>query len=374
MIEIVEVKKKKQMKQFVKFPIKLYKGSKCYVPSFNGDEMEFTNPKKNHAAEGCDIKCFLAYKDGVLAGRIAGVIVYKSNILHDQKCVRFSRFDFVDDVEVAKELLKAVEDFGREKGMTMMHGPWGLNDTDKEGMLTFGFDKISTFATYYNFEYYPKTLEKLGFEKESEWVEYGFDFSKFDERYEKIANAVLKKFDVEEIADKMSLKKIVKLYGDSFFDCYNMAYKDLDNFIEIKGNTRKNVLSLFATALNKKYVSIIVERKSRKVVAFVIAMPALGKIVQKHKGSLLRSLFPLYFEIRKPKNLEFALIGVDPKYRMTGVNAISIMRIWKNMLKHKIKSVVSNPMLTTNIKVLSLLDGIPHELIKRRQTFKKDIL
>ena len=153
MIEVIEVKTKKQWKEFATFPIKLYKDSKYYVPAFVTDDMYMANEKKNFSAKNCIVKAFLAYKDGILAGRIAGIIVNESNEKFNQKNVRFSRFDFIDDKNVAEALIKAVESFGKEYGMEVIHGPWGFNDADREGMLTFGFDKKATYATNYNFDY-----------------------------------------------------------------------------------------------------------------------------------------------------------------------------------------------------------------------------
>ena len=144
MVNVFEARTKRQMRCFACFPLELYKNNPYYVPSFKRDDFNMKNPKKNFSAEGCLVKCFLAEKDGKIVGRVAGIIVVKSNEKYKAKCVRFSRLDFVNDVEVAGALLKAVEDFGRQNGMDTVHGPWGFNDTDREGLLTDGFDKVST--------------------------------------------------------------------------------------------------------------------------------------------------------------------------------------------------------------------------------------
>ncbi len=373
MIEVRPVKTKKEMNQFVKFPLKLYKDTQYYVPCFNGDEKAIKNPNKNHAAAGCETECFLAYKDGQIVGRVAGIIVHASNEVRNEKCIRFSRFDFVDDIEVARVLLNTVEQMGKQHGMTKIHGPWGFNDTDREGMLTMGFDRLSTFATNYNFEYYPKIMNQLKLEKESEWVELEFDFKNINTKYLEIAKYAEKKNNLVDIADKMSVKKIVKNYGDKFFECYNQTYKDLDNFIEINGDAKKNVLSLFATALNRKFISVIVDQDTDKVVGFGVAMPSLGRVIKKHNGSMIRSALGLLKTIARPKELELAIIGVAPDYRKAGISAVVISRIWQNIIKYNIKSVVSNPMLTTNGAVLNLWKFIPNQIIKRRQTYIRDI-
>ena len=169
MIEIVEAKTKKQMLDFVKFPLKLYRKNKNYVPSLTQDEINITNPKKNLSLGTSEVKCFLAYKDGKLAGRICGIICHHSNEKNNEKAIRFSRIDMINDIEVTKALLKAVEDYGREKGLEFIQGPWGFDDADREGMLTHGFDEFSSYATAYSFPYHHEHLEKIcGYEKESE--------------------------------------------------------------------------------------------------------------------------------------------------------------------------------------------------------------
>lgn len=374
MIEIVEAKTRSQMKKFAKFPLKLYKGNPYFVPSFTHDEINVKNTKVNFAAVGCDVRCFLAYKDGKLAGRIAGIIVNASNEKFGEKRIRFSRFDFIDDKEVAAALLNAVALYGKEKGMTEMHGPWGFNDTDREGMLTLGYDMISTYATNYNYEYYPRIMEELGYEKESEWVELKFDLSAYDERYEKLSELVARRSGLKELAGVMSIKQIVKKYGDKFFDCYNAAYKDLDCYIEIKGDAKKNVLKQFASVINEDYFSVIVDEKTDKVVAFGVAIPSIGHVINKHKGATLLSVPGLLKAIKHPVALELTLIGVTPEYRNTGVTAMIMERMWKNIKKNGITEVVGNPMLTTNVRVLAQWKSVPHEIIKRRQTYITEIV
>ncbi len=371
MIHVVEAISAAQMKKFALFPIKLYKKNPYYVPSFTSDEKNIKNEKVNFAAKGCDVKCFLAYRDGKIVGRIAAIIVREANEKYGEKKVRFSRFDFIDDEEVAAALLNAVIGYGKECGMDTVHGPWGFNDTDREGMLTSGFDQISTFATNYNYEYYPEIMKKLGYEKESEWVEYRFEIKNYDERYSKIGEAVAKRSCFKEIAGTMPLKRLIRDYGDKFFDCYNAAYGNLDSYIEIKGDAKKSVLKTFASVINDKYLSFIIDEKTDKVAAFGVAIPALGYIINKHKGSALKSLIGIIKEIKKPHALELCLVGVAPEYRMSGINAMIIDRIWRNVLKYGITDIVSNPMLTTNVNILAQWKNIPHEIVKRRQTFIK---
>lgn len=373
MVKIVEAVTSAQMRAFARYPLELYKDCDHYVPCFTSDEKNIKNPKKNYAAEGCEVKCFLAEKNGKIVGRIAGVIVAESNRKFGEKKIRFSRFDFNGDEDVAEALLNKVAEFGKERGMTVIHGPWGFNDTDREGMLTSGFDRPATYATNYNYEYYADVVRKLGFKKESEWVEFAIYPGTLDPKIYKAADFVQKRYGFVELNDKYPIKRIIREYGDLFFDCYNEAYKDLDCYVELKGKVKQNVIAQFATVINQDYFSCILDPKTGKIAAFGVVIPAIGKIIKKHNGNLLASAIPLLKAIKKPDALELTLIGVAPEYRNSGVNAMIITRIHRNIMKNGIKNVVCNPMLTTNAGILTQWKWVEHEEIKRRATFEKEI-
>lgn len=373
MVKIVEAVTSAQMRAFARYPLELYKDCDYYVPCFTSDEKNIKNPKKNYAAEGCEVKCYLAEKNGRIVGRIAGVIVAESNRKFGEKKIRFSRFDFNGDEDVAEALLSKVAEFGKKRGMTVIHGPWGFNDTDREGMLTSGFDRPATYATNYNYEYYADVVRKLGFKKESEWVEFAIYPGTLDPKIYKAADFVQKRYGFVELNDKYPIKRIIREYGDLFFDCYNEAYKDLDCYVELKGKVKQNVIAQFATVINQDYFSCILDPKTGKIAAFGVVIPAIGKIIKKHNGNLLASAIPLLKAKKKPDALELTLIGVAPEYRNSGVNAMIITRIHRNIMKNGIKNVVCNPMLTTNAGILTQWKWVEHEEIKRRATFEKEI-
>lgn len=373
MVKIVEAVTSAQMRAFARYPLELYKDCDYYVPCFTSDEKNIKNPKKNYAAEGCEVKCYLAEKNGRIVGRIAGVIVAESNRKFGEKKIRFSRFDFNGDEDVAEALLSKVVEFGKERGMTVIHGPWGFNDTDREGMLTSGFDRPATYATNYNYEYYADVVRKLGFKKESEWVEFAIYPGTLDPKIYKAADFVQKRYGFVELNDKYPIKRIIREYGDLFLDCYNEAYKDLDCYVELKGKVKQNVIAQFATVINQDYFSCILDPKTGKIAAFGVVIPAIGKIIKKHNGNLLASAIPLLKAKKKPDALELTLIGVAPEYRNSGVNAMIITRIHRNIMKNGIKNVVCNPMLTTNAGILTQWKWVEHEEIKRRATFEKEI-
>lgn len=374
MIEIKEVKSRKDLKKFAAYPVKLYKNCPYYVPSLRSDELNTFNPKKNFSLKGNECKGFLCYKDGKLAGRIAGLINRKDNELTGKKYIRFSRLDCIDDKEVFDALFSAVENFGKEYGMDTIHGPWGFNDTDREGLLTEGFDKRSTYATNYYYPYFSKRIEEMGFEDESKWIEREFTIPDTPyERVTSICERLKKKLNVKEAFEEGSVKYVVKKYGKEYFETMNDAYGALDGYVPIVGDAQKNVLKQFATIINPRYASILVDENG-KVAAFGIVLPSIAEPLIKHGGKL----FPTGFigvlkAIKKPKELEMALIGVKSEYKNTGINSIVMTRIMNNVIQDGIKHIESNPMLVTNYNIQSQWKFAENEIIKRRQTYVKKI-
>ena len=173
MIEIKQLKPtKSNLKKFTQFQIDLYKGNPYFVPPLVSDDLATLSPEKNPAFDFCEAVYFMAYQDGKPVGRIAGIINNHVNETHKRATARFGFIDFIDNTEVSEALIKAVEEWARSKGMNKIIGPMGFTDMDHEGMLIEGFEELGTMATIYNYDYYPRHLERLGYTKEADWVEF----------------------------------------------------------------------------------------------------------------------------------------------------------------------------------------------------------
>ena len=375
MIEIKQVKTRRELKIFAKFAARvLYRDCKQYVPSLYSDELSIMNPKKNFSLANSEVRCFLAYKNGKVVGRIAGIIQNKYNEISGRRCVRFSRFDCIDDAEVACALLSAVETYGKERGMETMHGPWGFNDQDREGMLVEGFECRATYCTNYNYAYYEKLVKDNGFADESEWVEYDFKVpEEVDPRMLRISEHVKEKLGVRDLADTMSMKDMVKQYGYEAISVTNQAYGHLDCYVPLEGKEIENIFQQFVTIINPRYFSLLVNREN-EVVGMGVILPSIAEALIKSRGTLFPlGLFRLVRAISKPKELEMALIAVRPDYQKLGVNSLMIARITKNIIEDRIHKIESNPELVTNTAVQTQWTNLERRIIKRRKTFVKSI-
>ena len=206
-----------QLHQYVQFGIDLYKGNDCYVPPLIFDEVGTLSPDVNPAFDFCDAQSFMAFRNGEPVGAITAIINKAYNEKTGEKLMRFGFVNFIDDAEVVDELFEAVEKWGRERGMTSIVGPMGFSDMDHEGMLIEGFDELGTMATIYNYPYYPKHMERMGYAKDVDWVEYRMTVpDAVPEKYARIADIVAKKYGLS-VLKYTSRSKIKKEYGRAIF-------------------------------------------------------------------------------------------------------------------------------------------------------------
>lgn len=375
-IIIKKVSSKKELKTFIRFNYELYKGNPYSVPDLYDDMLNTFSSKKNAAFEFCEAEYFLAYKDNKVVGRVAAIINNRANQTWDKKEVRFGWIDFIDDEEVSSALLKAVEDWGKQKGMDTITGPLGFTDMDAEGMLIEGFDQLGTMATIYNYPYYPQHMEKLGFEKDADWVEFKLMVpDKLPEKFVRISEIILQKYKLK--IKKLTRKEIKeKHYGQKIFDLINEAYAPLYGFSKMTQGQIDQYVNTYLPLLDLRMVSIV-ETEDGELVAAGISMASLSKALQKAKGRmlpfgwfyLLKTLF-----IKRPKVLDLLLVGVKPEYQSKGVNALLFYDLVPTFKKMGFVYGESNPELEENKKVQAQWSAFESVQHKRRRAFKKAIL
>ncbi len=364
MIEIKEVKGRRMLKQFIEFPVKLYKDCPYFTPYLYEDELANLTPGKNPAAKYCEFKLFLAYKDKKIVGRICGIINHFSNEKYHQNRVRFNRIDMIDDIEVTKALIKAVEDFGKEHGLTEINGPLGYSDQDKEGMLTKGFDQMNMFVTFYTHEYYVEHMKQLGFKVDAKWNEYKIIIPKeIDPRITKMSQFVQKKykFHLQKIKSKRELKRDVII---EVLKLTNVCYANLYGYVPIDEKQMIHLADQYIPLVNLNYLQLVRD-ENEKLVAYGLMIPTPVNALKKHKGHL----FPLGWidflkDLKHSKVLDMLLVAVDPKYQSSGVMAIIFEKAISNAIKNGITHAETGPELEYNENVQTLwknLETINHK-------------
>ena len=373
MVEIKKCESRKDFKRFVKFPAWLYRGNKCYVPPFEQDELDLTNPKKNACFEESEAIYFLAFKDGKLAGRIAGIISHAYNEKNKTQRARFSRFECINDREVADALLKAAEDWAKSKGMVDIHGPLGFNDLEREGLLVSGFDKEGCYLTSYNKDYYQGFIEANGYTPDAKWVEWRIPVPKKNsERAERVAAAVEKRYGFYEKQFKTS-GEIIDKYGAKFFELLDLCYKNIYGTIPFNKKLVNQTIKSFKLIIDKKYVSLIFNKED-ELIGFGVGFPSIARALNRSKGRFLPfGVFRLLHAIKHPKVLELGLIAVHPDYQKKGVTAIIIRNMLNRMIENNIVYCDTGCQLENNTPAIESLDMFERELIRRKTCYIKTL-
>lgn len=375
---MIEVKKisptKKNLRKFTQFQIDLYRANDYYVPPLVSDDVKTLDPKKNPAFDFCEAQCFMAYEGGRPVGRVAAIINNAVNERSGEKSVRFGFLDFEDNPEVSAALMKAVEQWGKERGMTRVIGPLGFTDLDHEGMLIEGFDELSTMATIYNYPYYPEHIERLGYAKDSDWKEFVMDVPDgIPEKMNRVADIVKKRTGLK-VKKYTSRKKIKEEYGRTLFELVNEAYDQLYEYSPLTDRQIEYYIDQYLDLLDLDLVTIIVDEEE-KLVGVGISMPSMSRALQKAKGKLFPfGWIPLLKGLKgKNDRVDLLLVAVKPEYQSKGVNALLFQDLIPYYIKRGFKWAESNPEMETNAKVQSQWDYFTHRQHRRRRSYVKNI-
>lgn len=379
-IEIKKVESRRDLCKFIDFHNELYKGNPYHVPNLYFDEMNTFRKDKNAAFDFCEAEYFMAYRDGKAVGRVAAIINHSANKKWERESVRFGWIDFVDDIEVSKALLKAVEDYGKSKGMKEIVGPLGFTDMDPEGMLLYGYDQLGTQATAYNYPYYPEHMDRMGgWEKDNDYVEYKLYVpEEMPEKYATIAKMIQKRYNLQ--VKKLKRNEIYgeNGYGKKIFDVVNETFKDLYGYSKLTDRQIEQYVKMYLPMADLDLITIIEDWNTpdHKVVGVGISIPSLARALQKCGGKLfpfgwwhiLRAL-----KFHKTEVVDLLLVGVLPEYRQKGANALLFYDLIPHYQRLGFKWGETNVEMETNMKVQGQWQYLNREIHKRRRCYKKDI-
>ena len=375
-ISIKRVTNRKELEQFVQFYYDLYRGNDCAVPFLYSDEMDTLRKDKNPSFECCDAEYFMAFKEGKMVGRVAAIINRRANERWNRKQVRFGWFDFVDDTEVSEALLRCVEDWGREQGMTEIAGPLGFIDTDREGMLVEGFDELSTMYVNYNYPYYPHHMELMsGFEKDNDYVEMKVKVPEaVPDKFAKITEMVRKRYGLR--VHKFTRKELIdEGYGRKIFDLLNATYKDLYGFSQLSDRQIDKLINSYIKIADLNLVTAVFDGEN--IVGFGITFPSFSRAMQKTRdGRFLPFGWWHLLKILKwhrTNIVDLLLIGVLPEYRSKGANALIFDDLIRWFQRYHFDWAITGPQMETNEGVLSQWQYLESTICRRHRCYCKTL-
>lgn len=363
-----------QLRQYVQFGIDLYRNNDCYVPPLISDDVNTLRPEGNPAFDFCEAQSFMAFRNGEPVGAITAIINNAVNEKIGRRQMRFGFVDFVDDAEVVDELFGAVEQWGRQRDCTEIVGPMGFSDMDYEGMLIEGFDEMGTMATIYNYPYYPRHMERMGYEKETDWVEFRMNVpDAIPEKYQRIADIVSKKYGLK-VLQYTSRAKLKREYGRAIFELINEAYADLYGFVALSDRQIEHYIDMYLGLLRLEDVALIVDSEGT-LVGVGISMPSMSQALRKSGGKLFP--FGWYHLLRAISGhtdvVDLLLVAVKPSYQNKGVNALLFSHLIPNYIANGYKFAESNVELEGNDKVQKQWEFFERRQHRRRRAFRKSL-
>lgn len=373
MVDIIKVRSKNEEKEFLDFPLRLYKDCPYFVPPLWGDEKKIFS--KNYIYnDSCESEYFLAKKDGKTVGRISAILQKASNEKRGEKRVRFTRFDCIDDIEVSRALFSAVEDFAREKGMDTICGPLGFSDLEREGLLIEGFDRLSTYEEQYNYDYYPRLVEDSGYIKEVDWNESILRAPDPDSisQMKKMSEFVMNRYKLR-IGKAKNVEDFINKYSDGLFELIDIGYEDLYGTVPFTDGMKKMMIDNFRLIIDLKYVAAILDEND-KIVCMGICFPSLARAVQRSNGHMTpAALVRLLGAIKHPRVLDLGLIAVHPEYLNRGITAIITAELMRMLAEDNIEYAETNLNLEDNFAIQNQWKRFPREIHKRRRAYVKKV-
>lgn len=373
-IEVVKVESKREMDDFIRLPYYIYENCAQYVPDLEGEIRNLFN-QKNPAHEFSQIQPFVAYRDGVCVGRIVGIINRKANERWKTHDVRFSLIEFEDDLEVSKALIEAVSEWGQSQGMDAIHGPLGITDFDKEGMLMEDFDLMGSMNTVYNLEYYPRHMEALGFEKEVDWVQIRINIpQEIPARYARTAQYAREQIGLRVVKLNRNAKNLQDCVR-KVFELFNEAYASIFGFSEISMEQADMFLDKYLSLIDLNLIPIVLNEKD-EIVGVAVTMGSLSKAMRKANGKLWPlGWWPLLKALkwRPEDNAEMLLVAVRPDYQGLGVNALFFDDLIPVYNEYGFQWAETGPQLEDNMRELTQWKPLKPVFVKRRRCFKKKL-
>ncbi|MDR2038004.1 MAG: N-acetyltransferase [Bacteroidales bacterium] len=371
-ITIYEVKQKRDLKKFVRFPFKLYATCSNWVPPIIADEMSTLRKDINPAFDYCEAKYWLAYKGKEIVGRIAGIINHRAIEKFRKRSLRIGWVDFIDDYNVSEALFSAAEDWAKEKGLIETHGPLGFTDMDNEGLLVEGFENLPTIASIYNYPYYENHYVKYGYQKDEDWLQYKIDFTRpVPDKIERINKLIIERYNLKVL--KFSSTKEMLGRAKEVFDVLNTSFSNLYGFVSLTDKEIDYYVKQYFSFINLEYVCLVADSND-KIIGFGISMPSLSRAMQKAKGRL----FPFGFihllrALKKRDTIDLYLNGVLPEWQKRGVHSIYYSEMNNAYLRNKIPVGITNPQLESNAGAILAWRDYNKELYFRRRAYSKSI-
>jgi GNAT superfamily N-acetyltransferase len=372
-VDMIDTNDKKSVKRFVNIPYRLYKNHPQWVPPIMMDVETQLNRKKHPFYEHSHADFFIATREGRDVGRIAALENTRFNDYHKTKQAQFYLFDCEDDEEASKALFEHVIDWAKSRGLNRIVGPKGFGALDGYGILERGYEHRQIMSMMnYNYPYYVKLVENMGFTKEVDFVScyLGREAFHLDERIYRIAERVKARhnMNVHYFENKKDLKewamRIGKLYNDSFvnnWEYYPLTEREIQFLLD-------NILQV----ADPRLIKIITHGDD--AVGFLFGFPDLSTGMQRAKGKLLPfGLINILLDMRRTKWIALNGAGVLPEYQGMGGNALLYVEMEKTMKDYQFEHADLTQVAETAVQMRHDLENVGGKAYKNHRVYQLEI-
>ena len=370
MITVKEVQTKREQREFLNFPLDLYRGNPYFVPPLYGDEKKIFR-KDYIYNDTCEAVYYNAYRDGKMVGRISGILQKAANEKYNEKRVRFTRFDAIDDQAVADALFGAVEAWAKARGMDTICGPLGFSDLEREGLLIEGFDQLSTFEEQYNAPYYQKLIENCGYGKEVDWTESKiYPPEKNDGALARVTEKLMARYNLH-FGPAKNVNDFINRYADPLFELIDKSYDKLYGTVPFTDGMKKLMIDNFRLIIDLDHVAVLLDENDN-LVCLGVCFPSIAKAVQPSRGHLTpAALVRLRWAIKHPKIIDLGLIGIDPLWANRGISVAISAALEKMLREDGVEYAETNLNLEDNYAIQNQWKRFKAVQHKRRRSFVK---
>ena len=372
-IEKVDTRNKTHIRRFVQMPFSLYASTPQWVPPLRVDVAGAMNKDKYPFYEHSDADFFLARQDGHDVGRIAVIEHKRYNQYHNYKRSQFYFFECIDDLEVAQALFDRVYEWAHQRGLTMLIGPKGMGALDGYGMLTDGFQhrQMMTMMNY-NLPYLPALMEKMGFEKEVDFISCYINTRDFviPDRVHSIAERIEKRgtLVVNRFENKSDLKKWATRIGKA----YNQAFVNNWEYAPLTDREIEMVLDSILMIADPRLIKIITHNDD--AVGFLFGFRDISVALQQSGGKLLPfGMLRILRDLRNSPWIALNGAGILPEYQGHGGNALLYAEMQKTVNEYAFTDAECCTIADTATNMRADLVNLGAVPYKNHRVFRKAI-
>lgn len=230
-LEIKPVQSRRDEKQFLDYPWKLYENDPNWIPPLRANQKELVGFKPHPFYKQAEGQAFLARRGGQVQGRVLALVNHAHNRRHKEERGFFGFYESIDDPEVARGLFDAVRQWLAERNIEKLRGPTNPSLNYECGLLIEGFDTPPTFMMTYNPPYYARLWEDYGFRKAQDLYAYEAHkdmLATVDPKLAFIVEEATRRFNVKmRSLDKSRFRDEVTM----FLDLYNKSLAGTWGFV-----------------------------------------------------------------------------------------------------------------------------------------------